>query len=95
MYEGDEKGVKQIQVDCVVPLKTFSVFENVPLAKGSLYEIIVNWNQYALDDRVSHSRHSRHLVDMSGKLYHSTQASRGKYKVACDVEHRESWTRFL
>ena len=46
---GDANGVKQIQIDCVIPLKTFNFFENLPLVKGSLYEIICNWNQCAFD----------------------------------------------
>ena len=42
-------GVKQIQIDCVIPLSTFSFFENLPLVKGSLYELIANWNICAFD----------------------------------------------
>ena len=38
----NDDGVKQFQVEAVIPLSTFSLFENLPLIKGTLYEIICN-----------------------------------------------------
>ena len=46
-------GVKQYQIDCIIPLKTFSFFENLPLVKGTLYEFLINWNNCAFDFVVS------------------------------------------
>ena len=42
-------GVRQLQVDMCVPLKTFSLFENMPLIKGTNFEFLINYNQVAFD----------------------------------------------
>lgn len=45
----NEDGLKMIQIESIIPLSTFSLFENLPLMKGALFEFICNWNNVAFD----------------------------------------------